>query len=304
MLNAHSGCVEMTLALIGMVRLDQKPDIHILCFVCELKKFRACGPGEVMYILGMVKVCGRAIIIIANFNFDARGSNDILFGHGDADIVHTEIGEELRIGMELMTVPAFIRVNTNFRKPLAHEEIFLFCARSCKRRRRQLGGEIDIHGHKLTPRQRFRQRHAKHRFVVFISVIGLNVLQAIREVGGIAHDFGSIAWMNVLDTGTQICSIGNGEPIHVIKSPAILIDFVTATQATGFSHKCGFAVAKRVQVHVKTQFRYGVVGFVVPNQYFGTVQQTSVRVQLDLDVVICNAWTKRIREKRWNVLGN
>ena len=151
-----AGILYLVSAVMSVVRLYQRPDLHILRFAGEDLVLRARGPGEVMDIFGVVVVSGRPIAVVDGLHLQAGRTQYEVFGNRHPHVVDPVVGEELRVVVKLVSVPFSTVVDGDLRKPLADEEVLFLGAGARKRRRRELGSELEVEGHPLTRCERFR----------------------------------------------------------------------------------------------------------------------------------------------------
>src|SRR2546427_4465453 len=88
---------------------------------------RARRPGEVVHVFLIVPMRRRSPIrpvsTLAPLALDSGGTERPSLRHGQRDVVDAVVGEELRVRVELMTVPSIVLKDTELREPLRDEEI-------------------------------------------------------------------------------------------------------------------------------------------------------------------------------------
>ena len=117
--------------------------------LARLDEIGARRPCEVVHVLLIVPMGRGPIGVVDALALAAGGGERPSARHGHADVVHAEIGEELRAHMKLVAVPSAGRVeHADLRKPLRDEEIVADGA-GAREWARNLRGEDDVEGNRL-----------------------------------------------------------------------------------------------------------------------------------------------------------
>jgi len=115
----------------------------------------------------------------------ARRTEDEAAGQRDGDVVDTEVGEELRRGMELVRVPPALLEHAELGKPLPDEEVVADVV-GARERPRDLGRPHDFGVDGAFGADRPAERYGQHRLVARVAIIGRDEARLAEEVAPLA----------------------------------------------------------------------------------------------------------------------
>jgi len=127
-------------------------------------------PDEIVDVLLVEAIRGRAVGVVVALHLHAGGANRPSERDGQRHVVDAEVGEELGAGMELMAVPSLILQDAELGKPLSDEEEVADRA-GARERPRHVRAPGDLDGGRRSRRDRLRQPHRHHRLIVLVVVV-------------------------------------------------------------------------------------------------------------------------------------
>ena len=184
------------------------------------------------------------------------------------DVVHAVVGEELGLGVELVTVPAGVLEHAELREPLRDEEVVADRAGAIERARhacRPLHDNRD----RLTWRDRAWKGHDHHRTVIRIPIVGSDEASRRREIAG---------WHRQ-DRHPQA---GSSRP-SCAKSPGGLW---RPPERARSRISVDLRIDPRIPVQVELQFAGRHVRDVAPGDHFRRGDRARARLEADVDRVV------------------
>jgi hypothetical protein len=189
--------------------------------------------------------------------------------HGELHVVYTEVREELRGVVILMTIPAAVPPDANLGEPLPAQHEVAFPSRA-RLRFRKLRLKRDLELNVRPGRDGLRNFEVDYSLVVFVAVVGRDELQ-LRSQIALTHDFKALDVLRA-----------------VILVFPFLIASIAAAHQFGIAHKCGLRL-KCVLIKMEREVVKRLSGEVVVGQDLGRVHRVLDRVILGFDRVVHDA---------------
>src|SRR3972149_5018824 len=146
-----------------------------------LDKAAARGPGEVVDVL-LNEAVGLGPIRVGGLLLEApRRADHEVAGHGQPNVVDTEVGEELRPRIEGVAIPLPFPVDADLGEPLHDEVVVVDPARAAHVALGDEGVPFDGEAGVFTRRDRLCGAHLHHRAVLHVAVL-VKVAERGREV--------------------------------------------------------------------------------------------------------------------------
>ena len=270
----------MPVGLADMFRLQEQPHVdgrqrRVLEPRRALHVIRTGRPREIVDVFLIVAVQGGPIGVIPALALNTGRADDPSLRHRQPYVVDAVVGEELRRGMKLMAVPAFVLEHTQFREPLHDEEIVPDHAGPCDRPR-DVRRPADLDRGRPPGRHGFPQRYRHHRLVIGIAIVGRNEMYRAGEIGRRRR-------RQLQRRDVDARAIGGGRRVRRRASPEL-----------PFSHERGSFVLPRVPVQVKLQIGGRTAGDVAPRDHFGSGNRVRCGVELRGDRVVRVARRERL----------
>src|SRR6188508_1543619 len=176
----------MSLRLAGMLLLQQQAQISTgkrlvleRCMALDIVGTRR--PGEVVDIVLVVMMGGRAVRLVPTIALDPRRADDPAPRQREPHVVGAKVGEEFRREMKLMAVPAGVLEHADLRKPLRDEEKVSDCA-GPRERSRYVRRPCDLDVHCFTRTHCASQRNLRNGAIRGISVIWRDESKLVGQV--------------------------------------------------------------------------------------------------------------------------
>jgi len=182
-----------------------------------------------MNVFCMVEESLRPIAVLLLGVSDPGSSDEKTIGESDGNVIDSEVGEKLRGGMKLVTVPPSASlVDPDLRKPLAHHEK-LSCVAGARYDRGELCNELTCNRDGSAGKKGPGEWDPNYRPVLCVVIVGMDELDAFCE-------------------SLSLCC---HQRTDLDPSPSLVL----ATSGPSSMHKCGLVVLERVQIEMELQLR-------------------------------------------------